>query len=97
MQRGNSMDGYYEYYVMSLVDEDGRVNVNRLNNRLNQLGKENWRLKCVTTNELGKNIKSGGLGGFSKGTNETINETILIFERFVDEGFSNDDMLPAFD
>lgn len=35
-------EGYYEYYVMSIVDEDGRVNVDKLNQRLNRLGKENW-------------------------------------------------------
>ena len=90
-------EGYYEYYVMSIVDDDGRVNVDKLNQRLNRLGKENWRLKCATTNELGKNVSSGGFGGFSRGTNMTINETILIFERFVNEGFSDDDMLPSFD
>lgn len=77
-------DGYYEYKVVSLNDDDaGGIYPNTIENRLNQLGLEGWHLKCAYANELGKNSSSGGLGGFSVGSNSTIDQNILIFERFV--------------
>lgn len=76
-------EGYYEYEVITLQDEDGRVNATKLKQYLNNMGKNGWRLKCVTTNELGKESKALGIGGFGGAVNSTIDETILILERFV--------------
>ena len=51
--------------------------------RLNELGIEGWHLVTAYSNELGKNALSGGVGGAVFGVNSTIDENILIFERFV--------------
>ena len=79
-------DGYYEYKAISLQDENGmfrsnsgRADITSMNEVLNELGLEGWRLITAYTNELGKNAFSGG--GF--GVNATVDENILIFERFV--------------
>lgn len=78
------LDGYYEYKVVSLNDDNaGGIYSSTIESTLNQLGLEGWHLRCAYTNELGKNSNSGGYGGFSTGTNSTIDQNILIFERFV--------------
>lgn len=77
-------EGYYEYEVIIISDDqNGHLNKVHLKNRLNEMGRNGWRLKAVTSNELGKNTSHVGIGGFGGGTNATIEETILIFERFV--------------
>ena len=76
-------EGYYEYEVIALQDEDGRVNIPKLKDYLNNMGKNGWRVKCVTTNELGRESKSLGIGGFGGAVNSTVDETIIILERFV--------------
>lgn len=78
------LDGYYEYKVVSLNDDNaGGIYSSTIEDTLNQLGLDGWHLKCAYTNELGKNSNSGGFGGFSAGTNSTVDQNILIFERFV--------------
>ena len=78
------LDGYYEYKVVSLNDNNaGGIYSSTIENTLNELGLDGWKLRCAYTNELGKNSSSGGFAGFSKGTNSTIDQNILIFERFV--------------
>lgn len=78
------LDGYYEYKVVSLNDDNaGGINSSTIEDNLNALGLDGWYLKCAYTNELGKNSNSGGYGGFSTRTNSTIDQNILIFERFV--------------
>jgi len=77
--------GYYEYKAISMVDNhffssrSGRADIAYMNEILNELGLEGWRLVTAYTNELGKNAVSAG--GF--GVNSTMDENILIFERFV--------------
>ena len=84
------LDGYYEYKVISLLDESGffkkksgSVDTTAMTETLNQLGIEGWHLVTAYSNELGKNAMSGGIGGAMLGTNSTVDENILIFERFV--------------
>lgn len=78
------LDGYYEYKVVSLNDDNaGGIYSSTIESTLNQLGLDGWHLRCAYTNELGKNSNTGGYGGFSTGTNSTIDQNILIFERFV--------------
>jgi len=78
------MDGYYEYKVISLHDDNaGGIYSYSIESQLNELGLDGWHLKCAYSNELGKNSNSGGIGGFTTGTNSTIDQNILIFERFV--------------
>lgn len=83
-------EGYYQYKVISLLDigglfksNSGRVNTEAMMQKLNELGMEGWHLVTAYSNELGKNALSGGAGGFIMGTNSTVDENILIFERFV--------------
>ncbi len=78
------LDGYYEYKVVSISDQNtGGLDTVDLENRLTTLGLDGWHLRCAYSNELGHNTSSGGIAGFSLGTNSTIDQNILIFERFV--------------
>lgn len=84
------LDGYYEYKVLSLLDESGfsrknsgRIDILTMTKALNELGLEGWHLVAAYSNELGKNTLSGGAGGAMFGVNSTVDENILIFERFV--------------
>lgn len=84
------LDGYYEYKVLSLLDEvgffrknSGKVDTYSMTEKLNELGIEGWHLVTAYSNELGKNALSGGVGGAMLGVNSTVDENILIFERFV--------------
>lgn len=82
--RTSGLDGYWEYKVLSLVDEDsGLIDSTLLEHTLNEMGLDGWHLKCAYTNELGQNTSSSGIGGFSTGTNATIDQNILILERYV--------------
>ena len=84
------LDGYYEYKVISLFDESGlfrkksgALDTIAMTQTLNDLGIEGWHLVTAYSNELGKNALSGGVGGVMLGVNSTVDENILIFERFV--------------
>ena len=80
----NGHTGYYEYMVINVFDSnDGSCDINTLTTKLNELGRQGWHLKCSYANEMGKNSSSAGVGGFSAGTNATIEQNILIFERFL--------------
>lgn len=72
----------YEYDVVTLVDDSsGALNVNKLQLVLTRYSLEGWRLVHAFTNEIGKQSSSYGAYGYSSGTNATIDQTILIFER----------------
>ena len=82
--KNNGAEGYYEYKVISLVDEDGgHIDPKQLTANLNALGIEGWHLVSAYSNEIGHTSRSSGYGGFSTSTNATIDQNILIFERFV--------------
>ena len=88
--KAKNVDGYYEYKVVSLLDvgglfnsNSGRVNTEAMTQTLNELGIDGWRLVTAYSNELGKNALSGGAGGILLGVNSTVDENILVFERFV--------------
>lgn len=88
--RARGADGYYEYKAVSLMDtaglfrtDSGRVDTNAMTIVLNELGLDGWHLVTAYSNELGKNALSGGVGGAVLGINSTVDENILIFERFV--------------
>lgn len=72
--------GYYEYKVISLYDTaTGSVDISQLTKTLNDLGMDGWHLVTAYSNELGQNATPG----FLKTINSTIDENILIFERFI--------------
>ena len=80
----NGHEGYYEYKVLSLRDESsGCIDINSIYTQLNKLGRQGWHLRCAFTNEIGKESSSSGIGGFSTGTNASIDQNILILERFI--------------
>lgn len=88
--KAKKLDGYYEYKVISLSDvgglfnsSSGKVDIAAMTVILNELGIEGWHLVTAYSNELGKNALSGGAGGALLGVNSTVDENILIFERFV--------------
>ena len=75
---------HYEYETVFIEDEhDGTLSKTKLNRALKQYADDGWRLHSIFTNELGKNVSSGGFNGISAGTNSTLEVTILIFERCI--------------
>ena len=76
--------GLWEYKVISLIDEDsGGISPARLEAIMNSLGSYGWHLKVAYANEVGRNSNSSGSFGSYSGTNATIDQNILIFERFI--------------
>ena len=74
----------YEYEVEVITDTDtGQLNVSFLKAILNKYASDGWRLRSVLSNEIGKIASSIGIAGISAGTNATIEQTVLIFERRV--------------
>lgn len=80
----NGHEGYYEYRVLSLRDSSsGCIDLDLIYTQLNELGRQGWHLRCAFTNEIGKESSATGIGGFSTGTNASIDQNILILERFI--------------
>ena len=83
-QRRQALNPRYEYTTYFLYDSgSGSVSQEQLDDVLARHAARGWRLISVTTNELGKNSSTHGVGGFSSGTNATIDVMILIFERMI--------------
>lgn len=81
-QRG--YNGYYEYLAVSLLDDDGgSLTPAQITRLLNAYAMDGWKLVSAYSNELGHKSTSGGIAGFSAGVNSTIDQHILILERFV--------------
>lgn len=79
-----SMNDIYEYDVVSLRDTKyGSSDIASLQEILSEHGKDGWRLVNTVTNEVGHNSSSTSFGGMTVGTNATIDQMILIFERCV--------------
>ena len=69
----------WEYLTIDICDTIGKADINLINEKLNELGSQGWRLVTAYTNELGKNgISVGGIG-----INSTADQNIFIFEREV--------------
>lgn len=79
--RANGEAGYWEYKVFSIEDGflTGGVKLAEIASLLNSMASMGWRLKIAYTNEVGKNAAMvSGLGA-----NATVDQNVLIFERFV--------------
>ena len=73
---------YYEYRTIRIMDDNsGYTDVNQINHVLNEMGYDGWRLVSALSSEVGKVSNTSGYAGITSGTNATIDETILIFER----------------
>lgn len=80
--KARGCDRYYEYMTLSLTDDNGGgIFTGTIDRRLNELALEGWRLVSSYTNELGHNSTPGNV--FAAGSNSTIDQHILILERFV--------------
>lgn len=72
----------YEYKIEVVSDKNnGSVDLSIMQNRINWYSQSGWRLVSAFSSEVGKNVNQGGYGGLAIGTNSTIDETILIFEK----------------
>ena len=79
-----SINDLYEYDVVTITDKStGAMDVVSLQNVLSERGKLGGRLVNSFTNEIGVNSSSISYAGYTSGTNATIDQTILIFERCI--------------
>lgn len=71
-----------EYAVETVRDRDnGGADESALNDVLSMYAEKGWRLKFCFTDEVGVESHSATVAGYTTGTNATINEIVLIFER----------------
>lgn len=83
-ETNRTKNALYEYEVVVLQDKStGGFNVDEYIRILSKYSAEGWQLKFVFSNEIGKNSSTIGLGGVSYGTNATIDNTIITFERCI--------------
>ena len=72
----------YEYAFETIVDKfGGRVDLEKITSITAEKAKSGWRLITVFTNELGKDALS--IAGI--GVNSTADETVLVFEREIEQ------------
>ena len=77
----------YEYATEVIYDKrSGGADIITLSETLARYARDGWRLHTAFTNEAGKNATTVGLGSVSLGTNATMDQTILIFERMISKG-----------
>lgn len=73
-----------EYAVETVRDRDyGGANETQLAEMLTMYGERGWKLKFCFTDEVGVENHSSTVAGITTGTNATINEIVLIFERII--------------
>lgn len=76
----------YEYCTCVVYDKDtGSADIDQINAYIQRYAEDRWRVHSIFTNEIGKRSSSSGYGGISSGTNATIDETIILFERVVSD------------
>ena len=74
----------YEYAVETVRDHnDGSADTASIRMILSRYASRGWRLHKTMVNEIGRTSSSSSVAGYTNGTNATIEETILIFERCV--------------
>ncbi|MBR0537597.1 MAG: hypothetical protein IJK40_05565 [Clostridia bacterium] len=77
-------DGYFEYTTISFRDnDDGGLFVETITSRLNAMALDGWHLVSAYSNELLHKNNPGGVGGYASAVNATVDQHILILERFV--------------
>lgn len=83
-QQNRRKNALYEYEVVVLRDQrNGCFDVEAYRNILATYAAQGWRLKNVFANEIGKNATTLGIGGAAVGTNATMDNTIITFERCI--------------
>lgn len=85
-----SKNPVYEYATVVVNDdENGRIDVDYLNGILNEYASAGWKLHSILTNEVGRNMTSSSVTTImtiTTGTNATVDQTIMIFERCIKAG-----------
>ena len=78
---------YYEYdYVVVPNLSDGSTNKERIKEVITSHAMQGWRLVTMYSNELGKNTMGVAVGGVGGGTNTTMCEDVMVFERCIKAG-----------
>lgn len=74
----------FEYKVIDISDShSGKIETNRLQSIINEYAVAGWKLHTIFTNEIGKDSLSLGYGGVRSGTNATIDQVVMVFERCI--------------
>lgn len=85
-----SKNPVYEYATVVINDdENGRIDIDYLNGILNEYASAGWKLHSILTNEVGRNMTSSSVTTImtiTTGTNATVDQTIMIFERCIKAG-----------
>jgi len=73
----------YMNYDVDVINDtsSGEVNEIALKRSLSQHSKNGWKVKSITTNELGKTEKGGTIGSISASINTTRSQIVIIYER----------------
>ena len=75
-------DQLYEYLIATVKDNwRGSTNLNSMTNVINKYAEKGYRVVSVFTNEVGVKESSITVGGFTSGTNATIDQVVILFER----------------
>lgn len=78
---------FYEYdYVVVPNKSDGSTDKEHIQEVITNHAMQGWRLVTMYSNELGKNSMGVAVAGVGGGTNTTMCEDIIIFERCIKSG-----------
>lgn len=80
-------NAYYEYdYIVVPNLSDGSTNKERIEEVIAIHAMQGWRLITMYSNELGKNSMGVAVAGVGGGTNTTMCEDVMVFERCIKAG-----------
>ncbi|MDE6567074.1 MAG: DUF4177 domain-containing protein [Lachnospiraceae bacterium] len=83
-QLKQQINARYEYAVESVVDSGGSTDTRKMSALINSYAKQGWHVKTIFTNELGHNVSSVSVGMVGSGTNYTVDEVVIVFEKRVE-------------
>ena len=72
---------FSEYAVDTVLTYAGKTDVEETTRVLNERAREGWKLHTMFSNELGKNA----LMVLGIGLNETVSESVMVFERRIED------------
>lgn len=79
-----SFPNLYDYKIEKVGNlPNGASDDVKIQRLLIHYAERGWKLHTIYSNELGKNANSAGYGGMNSGTNATISEDVLVFERMM--------------
>lgn len=78
---------FYEYdYIVVPNKSDGSTDKERIQEVIASHATQGWRLVTMYSNELGKNSMGVAVAGVGGGTNTTMCEDVMVFERCIKNG-----------